>query len=234
MSAAESPPQERAVEKSVEDSKESKDNKNENSLKPVEMATLGQLFSFAKTRKIRGLIGLGVVGAIVSGLVLPSTAYLFARVFSDLSGDVTDGDDFLEKVRNLAFTFMVLGVILFVSMSSQATFMETAAIHMSDEMQKEWFEALMRQDMTYHDIRNSTGEATLITQNGAKYKKGMGKKLAGGVQYLITFLGGMAYSFYASWRNSYVLQARASDSHGANCASLTLLPSVLMYSSSSD
>ncbi|KAL7574665.1 hypothetical protein ACA910_003011 [Epithemia clementina (nom. ined.)] len=168
-------------------------------------ATFRQLFSFAKTFRTRFLIALALMAAVVSGLVLPSMAYLFARVFEELSADVDDG--FLRNVRNMAITFMVLGSILLVSMTAQATFMETAAVHMTQALQREWLASLLRQDMTYHDIRDSTGEATLITINGNKYRKGVGKKLAAGVQYFVTFLASMAYSFYASWQNALMVLA---------------------------
>jgi ATP-binding cassette subfamily B (MDR/TAP) protein 1 len=121
----------------------------------------------------------------------------------------------------MAFAFMALGAILFVTMSAQTTFMDTATIDMTHAMQRDWFEALLHQDMQYHDIRDSLlhqdmqyhdirdsmGEATLISLNGNKYRKGVGKKMAAGVQFLMTFLGGMAYSFYASWRNLLMVLA---------------------------
>ena len=172
--------------------------------KPQEQVTLSQLFSFAHSLRTRVLIAMAFMSALISGLIFPSMAYLFARVFEDLSADVEDNDDFLEKVRNMAFTFMALGAILLVTMTAQATFMETAAIQMTHAMQRDWLAALLRQDMTYHDIRDSTGEATSITINGNKYRKGMGKKLAAGVQYSVTFVAGLVYSFYASWKNTLV------------------------------
>mmetsp|Transcript_20633 Transcript_20633/g.56974 ORF Transcript_20633/g.56974 Transcript_20633/m.56974 type:complete len:1282 (-) Transcript_20633:2036-5881(-) len=173
--------------------------------KPLQQASFRQLFSFATTRRTRFLIALSFLCAAVSGMAFPAMAYIFALVFADLSADTASNEDFLESIRNMAFTFCVLGLILFVSMTAQTTFMESAAVSMTHTMQRQWFEALMRQDMAYHDIRDSTGEATLITVNGNKYRKGVGKKMAAGFQYVITFFGGMAYSFAASWQNSLVM-----------------------------
>ena len=196
-----------SMETTVSTSKETKTNDTveETTPPPPPQATFRQLFSFAQTPKTRFLIALASMFAIISGLVYPSMAYLFARVFEDLSASVDD--EFLSQIRNMAFSFMVLGVILLVSMTAQATFMETAAIHMTHAMQRDWLAALLRQDMAYHDIRDSTGEATLITINGNKYRKGIGKKLAAGLQYLVTFVAGMVYAFYASWQNSLMVLA---------------------------
>jgi hypothetical protein len=49
------------------------DNNNNNKKEEVKMASLGQLFSFARTRKIRIWIALAFFFAIISGLSLPGT-----------------------------------------------------------------------------------------------------------------------------------------------------------------
>ena len=71
----------------------------------------------------------------------------------------------------MAFTFMVLGVIAFSFMTAQAVFMETAAGEMTRNFKNQWFQALLRQDMAYYDLRDVSGTATIIATNGAKFRK---------------------------------------------------------------
>jgi hypothetical protein len=56
-------------------------------------------------------------------------------------------------------------------MTGQSLLMEMASSEMTALLKTKWFEALLRQDMTYYDIRNVSGTATIISTNGAKYNK---------------------------------------------------------------
>jgi ABC-type multidrug transport system fused ATPase/permease subunit len=96
-------------------------------------------------------------------------AFYFATAFKDLAAD-TESDDFMDTIRSLAITFMILGVIVLVFMTLQSALMDTAAGHMTRAMQSTWFEALLRQDMAYHDVNDMAGQAIILSTNGAKYK----------------------------------------------------------------
>lgn len=141
-------------------------------------------------------------------MYLQAVAFYFAKAFQDLATPTEDGN-FMSTIRELAYTFMVLGAIVFCSMTAQATLMETAAAEMTMNLKTEWFKALLRQDITYYDIMDVSGEATIITTNANKYRKGIGRKLAEGVQFFITFFGGLGYAFWASWQTSLAVLAIA-------------------------
>jgi hypothetical protein len=66
--------------------------------------------------------------------------------------------------------------------------LETAADDMTMNLKRKWFEAVIRQDMAYFDLQDVSGTATIISTNGAKYKKGVAKKLGAGVQFGFTVL----------------------------------------------
>lgn len=77
----------------------------------------------------------------------------------------------MGQMRELAFQLMVLGAALFLFMTLSAGLLETAAAEMTETMKKQWFGALLRQDMAYYDISDVSGTATIINTNGRKYKK---------------------------------------------------------------
>ena len=56
-------------------------------------------------------------------------------------------------------------------MSLQTTLMETAAGEMTQELKKQWFKALLRQDMAYYDIKDVSSQAPIISNNGRQYRK---------------------------------------------------------------
>ena len=154
-------------------------------------------------------------------------AFFFAKAFEDLARS-TNQDAFISAVENVAYAFMILGVIVMVFMTAQATLMETAAGLMTHELKTSWFRALLRQDMAYYDMKNVTGEATLISTNGKRFRskcsavlrpsslplidvshswftfkfetEGVGRKLSEAVQFTVSFVGALGYAFWASWQ----------------------------------
>lgn len=88
-------------------------------------------------------------------------AFYFAKAFEDLSASAS-GETFLAAVREIAFTFMILGFLILVAMTMQSTCMEIAAGEMTRNMKQSWFEALLRQDMAYYDIQDVTGQVRIV------------------------------------------------------------------------
>ena len=56
-------------------------------------------------------------------------------------------------------------------MTGQAALLETASDIMTRDLKDKWFRALLRQDMAFFDIKDISGTATIISSNGAKFKK---------------------------------------------------------------
>ena len=78
---------------------------------------------------------------------------------------------------------------------------------MTCSLKLKWFDALLRQEMGYFDTQDVSGTAMLISTAGSRYKKGLGRKLGGGIEFAFMFFGGLAYAFYCSWKLSLVLLA---------------------------
>lgn len=169
-------------------------------------ASVFDVFSFGFGPRQKLFCFLGMLSSCISGTVFPALAFYFAKVFEELSADPTGGS-FLDSIRVMAFTFMVLGAMVFVFMTLQTTFLETMAAEMTMAMKQEWFDSLLRQDMAYHDIKDISRAATIISSNGKKYQKGLGRKFGEGIQFTITFIGGFAYAFWVSWKTSLVTLA---------------------------
>jgi ATP-binding cassette, subfamily B (MDR/TAP), member 1 len=137
---------------------------------------------------------------------IAASAFIFAAVSGDL-GASTDSADFMDSVRQQAFAFMALGAVILLSMTMQSFLAEMAAAEMSLALKYDWFRALLRQDLAYYDSVDVSGQGTMITINANKYRKGVGKKLSLGIQFLVTFVGSLAYSLYSSWHVTLVIVA---------------------------
>ena len=163
------------------------------------LASVSDVFSFSRTRQTKlQMIG-AFAFAILSGATFPSKQFFveshakneltkdlltsdcesvamvfyFAKAFEDLSRS-TDDDEFMDTVRSMVYAFLVLGVIILCSMTTQNFLAESAAETMTHNLKTDWFRALLRQDAAYFDIRDVSGEATIISSNGNRYHRKFG------------------------------------------------------------
>lgn len=137
---------------------------------PTKLASIREVFSYGTTRMKVICLTFGFVFSALSGAVPIGVIIYFSQSFTNLVADPTSGN-FMDQIRELAYAFLVLGVIALVSTTGYATFLETSAGHMTQDFKRKWFQALLRQDMTYFDIQDVSGVATLISSNGTKYKR---------------------------------------------------------------
>ena len=183
-------------------SKGSKKKKQKNA-SDVAPATMAQVFSFLPTAHDKTLLILGVIFGILNGLVFPALAYVFSNSFSDL-GQASEG---LASTRRIAFIFVGVGFYAFAMAALQNFLFLIVSHRAADNFKKQWFAALLRQDASFHDVHSVSGMATALSSASNKMKRGLGRKFGEGIQFGTTFVGGIAYAFWSSWRVALVILA---------------------------
>jgi len=169
------------------------------------IASVREVFSFGSGRRKRIGLPLGLLCAALSGCVFPGLAFILSTTFRTLSKP--NSAEFLDDVSRISYIFMGLGAFAFLTMTLQSMLLETAAGEMTFDLKTSWFDALLRQDIAYFDVQDVSGTTSLISSAGTRYKTGVGRKLGEGVQFFVTFIGGIVYAFYASWQTSLILLA---------------------------
>jgi ATP-binding cassette subfamily B (MDR/TAP) protein 1 len=172
--------------------------------KPTEVrASIGETFAYVWDcgGSITLLFVIGFIAAILNGLVYPVLAYLFSTSFTDLAG-ATNG---LEDIRDLTFTFMIVGAAALAVATVQSWCFEIVAFHASQNFRLKWFSALLRQDAAFFDVYDIGGVAGQVGANSNKLRRGMGRKLGEGIQFFTTGVGGIAYAMYVEWRVALVV-----------------------------
>jgi ATP-binding cassette subfamily B (MDR/TAP) protein 1 len=153
----------------VDDKKADGQEKDDKKLGP--MSSPSAVFrSFGRTKKVVTFRWLGIICAIISGSVYPIMAFYFSQSFERL-GASTDSDSFLDDITELAMVFLLLGAVGFLFLVAQSTFLEIAASESTTDYKIQWFNALLRQDMAYFDIKDVSSQATVVSSSAAKYKK---------------------------------------------------------------
>jgi ATP-binding cassette subfamily B (MDR/TAP) protein 1 len=164
------------------------------------LASFSEVFSFAKSSKSRTNLAIGLFASVLSGLIQPAIAIIFALSFENFA-NVVDSNG----LKWIVYSFLIVGIYAFLSMTVQTSFLETAAAEMTDTLKKEWFDALLRQDIAYYDVMDISGTATIINSNGIKFRRGLGRKMGDGIQFTVTALGGLAFGFWCSVKLSLIL-----------------------------
>uniref|UniRef100_A0A7S3QG25 Bile salt export pump n=1 Tax=Chaetoceros debilis TaxID=122233 RepID=A0A7S3QG25_9STRA len=185
------------------------------------LAPAGAPFAFGEGSQIRLFRILGIVCAMVSGSVYPIMAFYFSKSFEELGASAADGD-YLTNITEMLYVFLILGAVGFVFLVGQSFFLESAASQSTMDFKQKWFDALLRQDMSYYDIKDVSAQATIVSSQAMKYKKGTGRKLGEGIQFTVTVIGGFIYAFYASWRVSLIVLAAVPVMVGSSSFMMTV------------
>lgn len=163
------------------------------------------IFGGADPRLV-ALFVVGFVAAVLHGLVFPALAYVFSNSFSDLSGASLGLG--LGQVRELAFTFLIVGAYALCVATAQTWSFELIARDADRTYRLRWFRSLLRQDAAFFDAYGA-GVANQVGSNAIKFRKGVGRKFGEGIQFLTTGVGGLVYALYSDWRVSLVVLAMA-------------------------
>jgi len=126
--------------------------------------------AFGRSGKVVALRWCGFACAVVSGSVYPIMAFYFSKSFEKL-GASSDGDGFLSGITDMLIVFLILGAVGFVFLVGQSACLEIAASESTADYKMQWFNALLRQDMAYYDIKDVSAQATIVSASAAKYKK---------------------------------------------------------------
>lgn len=161
-------------------------------------------FVFQGETQTKVLFFVGIIGALGNGVVYPILAYLFSSSFSDISAAANEG---LAQVRELAYTFMIVGVYALVMATIQTGCFETVAYRATLSMKLQWFGALLRQDPAFFDVHDVGGIASNVSPSANRYRRGVGRKFGEGIQFLTTGIGGVGFAMWSSWRVALVVLA---------------------------
>ncbi|GBB93060.1 hypothetical protein RclHR1_02100009 [Rhizophagus clarus] len=173
-----------------------------------------QLFRYASTTD-KLLMFFGSFGALISGAALPSTSILMSTViqsFLDFSIAVSRGEDIdtaadvlRNKFRIPVILLVALAAAIFILSSMQMGFWMVAGENQAKRVRQIYYEAILRQDITYFD-KISTGDITnRITSDSDIFQEGISEKVGLIVQYITTFIAGFVIAFTKGWLLSLVL-----------------------------
>lgn len=211
---------EQVPEKNLEKDKLSK--KNE---KKEKRPTVGILTMFRYSDWLEQLyMTLGTLAAIIHGAALPLMMLIFGEMtdsFADAGNypnttlNITEGypnssvilNELEKKMTTYAYYYSAIGAGVLVAAYIQVSFWCLAAGKQIFKIRKQFFHAIMRQEIGWFDMHDVGELNTRLTDDVSKINEGIGDKIGIFFQSIATFLTGFIVGFTRGWKLTLVILA---------------------------
>ncbi|KAG8508437.1 ATP-dependent translocase ABCB1, partial [Galemys pyrenaicus] len=167
---------------------------------------------------------LGTVAAIIHGAALPLMMLVFGDMtdsfaavpempptFPNISNSSIDTSEifkYLEKNMTMyAYYYSGIGAGVLVAAYIQVSFWCLAAGRQIFKIRKQFFHAIMRQEIGWFDVHDVGELNTRLTDDVSKINEGIGDKIAMFFQSLATFFTGFIIGFTRGWKLTLVILA---------------------------
>lgn len=149
---------------------------------------------------------LGVIGAIISGCILP----VFGLVLSQVINSFYKPPGQLKKdTRFWALMFLLFGVVAQVSFPMRSYFLAVAGSKLIQRIRSMCFDKVVHMEIGWFDhTENSSGViGTRLSTDAATVRSLVGDTLALLVQNVAGLIAGLVISFIANWQLSFIVLA---------------------------
>uniref|UniRef100_A0A8C6F7D2 Phosphatidylcholine translocator ABCB4 n=1 Tax=Monodon monoceros TaxID=40151 RepID=A0A8C6F7D2_MONMO len=157
----------------------------------------------------------GTIMAIAHGSGLPLMMIVFGEMtdrFVNIGGNFSfPGKLYLKETFELfsryAYYYSGLGAGVLVAAYIQVSFWTLAAGRQIKKIRQEFFHAILRQEIGWFDINDTTELNTRLTDDISKISEGIGDKVGMFFQAIATFFAGFIVGFLRGWKLTLVIMA---------------------------
>uniref|UniRef100_A0A2K6S200 Phosphatidylcholine translocator ABCB4 n=2 Tax=Saimiri boliviensis boliviensis TaxID=39432 RepID=A0A2K6S200_SAIBB len=198
----------------------SSSNQNRKKMKKVKLIGPLTLFRYSDWQD-KLFMSLGTIMAIAHGSGLPIMMIVFGEMtdkFVDTSGNFSFPVNFSLSLLNLgkileeemtryAYYYSGLGAGVLVAAYIQVSFWTLAAGRQIRKIRQKFFHAILRQEIGWFDINDTTELNTRLTDDISKISEGIGDKVGMFFQAVATFFAGFIVGFIRGWKLTLVIMA---------------------------
>uniref|UniRef100_A0A8C9CPK4 Phosphatidylcholine translocator ABCB4 n=1 Tax=Phocoena sinus TaxID=42100 RepID=A0A8C9CPK4_PHOSS len=155
----------------------------------------------------------GTIMAIAHGSGLPLMMVVFGEMtdrFVNIGGNFSFPAINLktfELFSRYAYYYSGLGAGVLVAAYIQVSFWTLAAGRQIKKIRQEFFHAILRQEIGWFDINDTTELNTRLTDDISKISEGIGDKVGMFFQAIATFFAGFVVGFLRGWKLTLVIMA---------------------------
>ncbi|XP_008587624.1 PREDICTED: multidrug resistance protein 3 isoform X2 [Galeopterus variegatus] len=166
-------------------------------------------------------MSLGTIMAIAHGSGLPLMMIVFGEMtdkFVNIAGNfsipvnfslslLNPGRILEEEMTRYAYYYSGLGAGVLVAAYIQVSFWTLAAGRQIKKIRQKFFHAILRQEIGWFDINDTTELNTRLTDDISKISEGIGDKVGMFFQAVATFFAGFIVGFIRGWKLTLVIMA---------------------------
>ncbi|KAL4480238.1 hypothetical protein ABPG74_020754 [Tetrahymena malaccensis] len=173
----------------------------------IEIKTVGffKLFRFA-TKLDYTLMAVGTVAAALNGVAQPLLAQFIGNTSNQFSSD-EDSSLIIENARNQCIYMVIIGIGSFFCGWIQMACWMISGERQAIECRKQYFKAIIRQDIGWFDMQNPNELTSQISQDCFFLQGAIGEKVPTFLMAIFMGLGGFGVAFYDGWLMSLVVTA---------------------------
>ncbi|XP_062957114.1 ATP-dependent translocase ABCB1 [Cynocephalus volans] len=169
---------------------------------------------------------LGTLAAIIHGAALPLMMLVFGEMtdsFADAgnlgsvnvsnmadqsaNNDTQIFSNLEEEMTTYAYYYSGIGAVVLVAAYFQVSFWCLAAGRQIHKIRKQFFHAVMRQEIGWFDVHDVGELNTRLTDDVSKINEGIGDKIGVFLQSMTTFFTGFIVGFTRGWKLTLVILA---------------------------
>ncbi|PIA37911.1 hypothetical protein AQUCO_02900042v1 [Aquilegia coerulea] len=145
------------------------------------------------------LMILGAISALLNGLSVPLTTYLFGQLV-DTFGGTAHSNNVVQEISKVSLRFVYLGIGTAVATFFQMACWMVTGERQSSRIRNMYLKALLRQDITFFDKETDMGEVVgRMSGDVVLIQDAMGEKVGKFIQLISTFVGGFVVAFLRGW-----------------------------------
>ncbi|VDO37314.1 unnamed protein product [Haemonchus placei] len=158
------------------------------------------------------LLLIGSTVAMGTGMGLPMMAIIMVR--HEFSADYGKSgqrsfQQFEHDVIQNCLKYVYLGCGIFAAATIQATCFLTVGENLVNQLRRQFFKSILRQDIPWFDKNGSGTLATKLFDNLERVKEGTGDKVGLMIQYVAQFFGGFIVAFTYDWKLTLIMMSLA-------------------------
>lgn len=148
------------------------------------------------------LMVLGTIGAIVTGLSIPTFNVLFGEIIDELN---EDPDGFTDEINRLCILFVIIAAINLLSGFLQVGLWGYSGERQAQRFREQYVNSILSMEIGWFDTIGAGELSTKVVELTGRIQEGLGRKVGDLISYVIQFIGSFAASFYLNWELTLVL-----------------------------